>query len=310
MSSESIGVTKVELRRWISSWVILSPSCSASRISRASPSDAGHPSSISSSIRADRSEFCPDRLKRSKKTLSLGIREGSAIRPEATNRAITPAMRSAACPSHKSGRCGDASAPSSSARMLRDPPGVEPQERVRARADGDRSLRVVAQREAGHPEPRRLLLDPARVREHRAGVGLEREEVEVAGRLGEGDALRTSRARAPRGAPGCADERGTARASSLATAASAVHRICQERAVDERGAVKRDQQVAAAARARASAAASRERIRSSSATRVSIIVLPTKWARSARRALGREVRRSPRPSGGRGSARGGRRRSG
>ena len=36
MSSRSIGVTKVWLRRWMMSWVIRSPSCSASRISRAS----------------------------------------------------------------------------------------------------------------------------------------------------------------------------------------------------------------------------------------------------------------------------------
>ena len=44
-------------------------------------------------------------------------------------------------------------------------------------------------REAGNAKPRGLLLDPARVGEHRAGVRLEREEVEVSRRLGEGDAL-------------------------------------------------------------------------------------------------------------------------
>ena len=37
MSSRSIGVTKVELSRWMMSWVIRSPSCSALRISRPRP---------------------------------------------------------------------------------------------------------------------------------------------------------------------------------------------------------------------------------------------------------------------------------
>ncbi len=41
MSSRSIGVTKVELSRWMMSWVILSPSCSALRISRPRPASSG-----------------------------------------------------------------------------------------------------------------------------------------------------------------------------------------------------------------------------------------------------------------------------
>ena len=36
MSSRSIGVTNVWLSRWMMSWVIRSPSCSQTRISRAS----------------------------------------------------------------------------------------------------------------------------------------------------------------------------------------------------------------------------------------------------------------------------------
>src|SRR3954464_6269571 len=75
MSSASIGVTKVELVRWEMSWVIRSPSCSTSRISRARSALSGQPLSISWSSFAARSEFPPACANRSKKTRSLGTSE-------------------------------------------------------------------------------------------------------------------------------------------------------------------------------------------------------------------------------------------
>ena len=73
MSSRSIGVTKVELRRWMMSWVIRSPSCSALRISRARPLVLGPGvASSASSSRAARRVFCPASVKRSKKVRSRG----------------------------------------------------------------------------------------------------------------------------------------------------------------------------------------------------------------------------------------------
>src|SRR6266576_1245027 len=77
MSSGSIGVTKVEFVRWARSWVIRSPSCSTSRISRARSALSGQPLSISWSSRAARSEFPPACANRSKKTRSLGTSENA-----------------------------------------------------------------------------------------------------------------------------------------------------------------------------------------------------------------------------------------
>ena len=57
---------------------------------------------------------------------------------------------------------------------------VGPDELVGALGDGDRPLGVVRERQARHAEHRGLLLDPARVGEHEAGVALQRHEVEVA----------------------------------------------------------------------------------------------------------------------------------
>ena len=80
MSSRSIGVTKVELRRLMMSWVIRSPSCSALRISRASPPSSGQVPIIWSSRRAAWRVFCPASMKRSKKVRSRGRRERRATR--------------------------------------------------------------------------------------------------------------------------------------------------------------------------------------------------------------------------------------
>ena len=75
MSSRSNGVTKVELRRLMMSWVIRSPSCSDLRISRFRPSaPSGQFSSISWSSSAERTAFWPDSVRRSKKTRSLGAK--------------------------------------------------------------------------------------------------------------------------------------------------------------------------------------------------------------------------------------------
>ena len=72
MSSRSIGVTKVELRRWMMSWVIRSPSCSAFSTSRPRPSSSGQVPIIWSSSRAACSAFWPAWMKRSKKVPIAG----------------------------------------------------------------------------------------------------------------------------------------------------------------------------------------------------------------------------------------------
>src|SRR5436309_3405919 len=61
--------------------------------------------------------------------------------------------------------------------------GVTARQPVRPLGARDRPLRVVAQREAGHGEDRRLLLDASRVRQHGPGGRHELDEVEVAQRL-------------------------------------------------------------------------------------------------------------------------------
>src|SRR5215210_1415608 len=74
MSSRSIGVTNVWLRRWRMSCVIRSPSCSQIRISRASSLRSGYLSSRSSRRAAARRMFPPASSNRSKKYLSRGAR--------------------------------------------------------------------------------------------------------------------------------------------------------------------------------------------------------------------------------------------
>src|SRR5215208_2638376 len=86
MSSRSIGVTKVVLRRWMMSWVIRSPSCSALRMSVARPASSGQRSSRSRRSFAVRSVFCPLSANRSKKTRSFGTRENRATEAEPSRR--------------------------------------------------------------------------------------------------------------------------------------------------------------------------------------------------------------------------------
>src|SRR3954452_8426771 len=74
MSSRSIGVTNVWLRRWMMSCVIRSPACSQIRISRASSFFSGYWVSSSSSSDAARRMFPPASSNRSKKCRSRGAR--------------------------------------------------------------------------------------------------------------------------------------------------------------------------------------------------------------------------------------------
>src|SRR3954470_8940244 len=153
MSSPSIGVTKVELTRLARSWVIRSPSCSARRISRASPDFSGQSLSISCSNRAARTVFWPAWLNRSKKTRSRGTSVGNGIAP-----AKLPSLELVGDPRRGlpvpfgrrlrpiRGALGD------ELRNLRDALGIEPEERVGPARDRDRPLRVVAQRVTGDPE--------------------------------------------------------------------------------------------------------------------------------------------------------------
>src|SRR5215203_1668592 len=74
MSSRSIGVTNVWLRRWMMSWVIRSPSCSQIRISLASSLRSGYSLRSSSRRAAARRMFPPASSNRSKNSRSRGAR--------------------------------------------------------------------------------------------------------------------------------------------------------------------------------------------------------------------------------------------
>ena len=185
MSPPSIGVTKVVFTRRTISWVILSPSCSASRISRARPFSSGHCSSISFSSRAARRVFCPALLKRSKKTRSRGTSEEGHGRQATSLRRRRRSAPPRGRPTAAGGCAGSRRAALEQPGDLADPGRVEAEQGVRARPDRHRPLGVVAQGEAGDAEVGRLLLDPAGVGQHGAGVGLQREEVEVADRVDE-----------------------------------------------------------------------------------------------------------------------------
>ena len=159
--------------------------------------------------------------------------------------------------------------------------GVEAEQGVGAGADRHRPLGVVAQGEAGDAEEGRLLLDPPGVGEDGAGVGGQREEVEVAERLGEQQA----------GALLVADLRLHHLAGPRVDREDDRHlrgeppqlgdRLGEQRAVDEGGAVQGDEQVGAGLDAQPARRVSSPRKRPSSATSVSIIVLPTKCMRSS-----------------------------
>src|SRR5215211_1156205 len=81
MSSRSIGVTNVWLRRWTMSCVIRSPSCSQITMSRASSPWSGQRSSMFSRISPDCTMLRPASSNRSKNSRSRGAkrRESPAI---------------------------------------------------------------------------------------------------------------------------------------------------------------------------------------------------------------------------------------
>ena len=97
MSSRSIGVTNVVFSRWMMSWVMRSPSCSALSRSRPRPLSSGHSWNMSRSSLDERSVFWPASVKRSKKTRSCGTSENRATGGEPSRafgrRACRPALR-------------------------------------------------------------------------------------------------------------------------------------------------------------------------------------------------------------------------
>ena len=168
MSSPSIGVTKVVCTRWMMSWVILSPSCSASRISRGVAllvgpllehllEQAGGAQRVLAGlveeVEEDPVAWAP----------ATGAAQGQATNPRGQRRCAAPP-----CPSHFSGGCGGFGGGAEQARDLADACRVEPEQGVRPGPHGDRALGVVAQGEARHAQERRLLLDAAGVRQDRA----------------------------------------------------------------------------------------------------------------------------------------------
>src|SRR5256714_2238738 len=77
MSSRAKGVTKVRLRRLITSWVSRSPSCSASRMSSRSPLLTGQPSISSTRSREISRALSAPWLKRSKNSRFWGVRRSA-----------------------------------------------------------------------------------------------------------------------------------------------------------------------------------------------------------------------------------------
>src|SRR3954451_963856 len=74
MSSRSIGVTKVELSRWMMSWVIRSPACSQMTMSRARSAESGYRASIRSRRSAAWTALAAASSKRSKNSRSFGAK--------------------------------------------------------------------------------------------------------------------------------------------------------------------------------------------------------------------------------------------
>ena len=188
-----------------------------------------------------RSVFWPAWLKRSKKTLSLGTSDGRGTGPSYQS-ARTSAIRDAACPSHFSGGCGGFRGRSGQqARDLADAGRVEAEQCVGAGPHGHRPLGVVAQGEAGDAQERGLLLDPAGVGQDGGGVGLQREEVEIADRVHQAQPLRDVRAHhLPGPRMDREDDRDLGRDLGQRRGG-----VGQERRVDEGRAVERDEQVGA-----------------------------------------------------------------
>ena len=211
------------------------------------------------------------------------------------------AIRSAAWPSQSGGGSGGRRRRSAQCRRDRgDRRRVEAEQGVGAGADGHRALGVVAQGEAGDAEVGRLLLDAAGVGEDGAGVGHQREEVEVAERLGQQQARGARLERASiilrvRGWTGKTTGISRARRGELRD------RLGQQRAVDEGRAVQGDEQVGAGldaelrrrARRRGSGLPARPGCRSSCCRRS---------ACARRRCPRRAGSRSPPRCGGRGSS--------
>ena len=122
---------------------------------------------------------------------------------------------------------------------------VEAEQGVGAGADRHRALGVVAQGEAGDAEVGRLLLDPAGVGEDGAGVGEQREEVEVAERLGEHAGPGCSAPASLHHLAGPRVDREDDRHLARRAPPSCGHRLGQQRPVDEGRAVQGDEHVAA-----------------------------------------------------------------
>ena len=160
--------------------------------------------------------------------------------------------------------------------------------------DRDRPLGVGPDGQAGHAQDRRLLLDAAGVRDHDRRPADEREEVDVAQRVDDPQALARRAGRPPRAT-------GRPRGWSGTTSGHEPRDAVQHRDDACRGRRGRRRWPAGAswpprtgprgpAGRRSRPASNRSRLASS----VSIIGLPTKWIRSGRDALAPEVGRRPR----------------
>ena len=160
----------------------------------------------------------------------------------------TSTIRSDALPSQSGGilvsfaRAASSSAGTSAIRAGSRPSSVfVPIETVIGRSVFARSVKH------GSAEVRRLLLDPARVGEHARRAGDEAQELDVADAARAAAAGRgRGRSPAPRARRASAGAPGRRPAAASDNAASCAHRLRQQRAVDERRPVQRDDEVLAA----------------------------------------------------------------
>ena len=280
MSSPSIGVTKVELSRWTMSWVIRSPSCSASRISRASPSVSGQLLEHLLEQPGGPERVLPGLVEEVEEDPVLGDERGQRHGARSYQSSRTSATRSAAraVPSPEVAVARGRRRPRAAPGSRRSGPGSSPSRVLVPGAHRDRALGVVAQREAGDAEVGRLLLDPAGVGQHGA-ARRPRARGSRGSRPGRSAGPRRRRCGAEHLARPRVD-REDDRHLARRPRASASIAVAEQRPVDERRAVQRDEQVAAGLEAEPRAPPRAARKRSSSATRVSIIVLPTKCDRA------------------------------
>ena len=163
-------------------------------------------------VSAWRRRSSPDAARSARKQRGSGAEVGDDLVREAVRGPPVPERRR---PLRRPRALGD------QRRQLGDSRRIEAEQGVGPLLDRDRPLGVVAQREAGDAEVGRLLLDAAGVGQDRAGLRLQREEVEIADRVDQMQRRQVDRRRRRRAPRGSADGTGKRTGIDRETAASA-----------------------------------------------------------------------------------------